>query len=51
MGSLTCSISTEDWAWLCELLADIRAYDDIALCCYEDMQRAVSCLESLEAAV
>lgn len=51
MSKLTFSIDTKDWIWLCEMLADIRAYDELEPVMVEDMERAVSCLESLEAAV
>ena len=50
MSKLTFSIDGKDWVWLCEMLADIRAYDGQALVLMEDMERAVSCLEALEAA-
>jgi hypothetical protein len=51
MARLTFSIDTRDWVWLCEMLADIRAYDEVEPVMHEDMERAISCLESLEAAV
>lgn len=51
MDKLTFSICTDDWIWLCEMLADIRAYDEGEYVLSEDLRRAVSCLEALEAAV
>lgn len=50
MSKLTFSIDSKDWVWLCEMLADIRAYDEQAQVLMEDMERAISCLKALEVA-
>jgi hypothetical protein len=51
MDKLTFSITTRDWVWLCEMLADIRSYDEQEYVLSEDLARAISCLEALEDAV
>jgi hypothetical protein len=51
MAKLSFEIDTKDWVWLCEMLADIRSYDEQELVYPEDLNRAISCLSSLEAAV
>lgn len=50
MAKLSFELDTKDWVWLCEMLADIRAFDEDEPVMHADMARAVSCLEALEAA-
>lgn len=50
-GTITVTLAAEDWVWLCELLSEVVTQPDLDEMCRQDIESAISTLQSFEAGV